>query len=85
MATLGGAKALQLDHILGNFAVGKVLDAFVLSVSAPVGGRIWIHPADTPTDVFQKLFHLADDRNITWVFVQGRDVTPSSLSSSSSS
>lgn len=73
LATLGGAKALKLDHRLGNFQLGKEFDAVVLS--AGVGNNIFVSQQyDTLEDVFQKCCNLADDRNVSRVFVQGRCV-----------
>lgn len=71
-ATLGGAKALDIDKVLGNFEVGKEADFVVLDLA--------------PTDLFQfrmqeianlpeKLFLLmilGDDRNVKETYVMGK-------------
>lgn len=73
-ATLGGARALELDHEIGNFAAGKTADFVALD------------PAVTPLqqlrdgacqDIMQRLFvlmTLGDDRNIAATWVNGRPV-----------
>ena len=38
LATLGSARTLQLDHLVGNFAVGKRFDAVCWSVEGGGGG-----------------------------------------------
>ncbi|GAX18812.1 guanine deaminase [Fistulifera solaris] len=75
MATLGGAYALNLQDHLGNFEIGKEFDAVVLTVQS----NIFVCPQrDTMADIFQKLCNLADDRNVSHVFVAGKQVIGSS-------
>lgn len=81
LATLGGAEALQVDSVVGNFVEGKEFDGLVVEV------------ADGPLDVFdipkleakksaeqkllelvQRFVYVGDDRNVQSVFVQGRKV-----------
>ncbi|EDW81446.1 uncharacterized protein Dwil_GK11019 [Drosophila willistoni] len=70
LATLGGAKALALDHITGNFAVGKQFDALLVDVSA----------LEQPTrslnvnELLEKFIYTGDDRNILKVFVAGKSI-----------
>jgi guanine deaminase len=73
LATLGGAEALGLDDIIGTFRVGMEFDAFILSGS---NSSPDIYPRDTLADIFQKLCMLGDDRNVSRVFVRGRQVVP---------
>ncbi|KAI5724168.1 hypothetical protein M8J76_016361 [Diaphorina citri] len=63
LATMGGAKALNLDGHIGNFACGKRFDALVINMDVP----------DSPLDFYQELtlqekflkfFFTGDDRNI---------------------
>ncbi|XP_075231637.1 guanine deaminase isoform X2 [Lycorma delicatula] len=70
LATLGGAKALQMENLIGNFTMGKDFDAL----------RIDLNCQDTPIDYFneltlseklQKFLYLGDDRNIRQVYVKG--------------
>ncbi|ELU04611.1 hypothetical protein CAPTEDRAFT_178545 [Capitella teleta] len=73
LATLGGSKVMGLDKEIGNFEKGKQFDAL----------RINPYVIDSPYDLFkrdeiedsiQKFFYLGDDRNITNVYVAGREV-----------
>jgi len=66
LATLGGAKALGLDHIIGEIAVNKEFDALILDADSQ--DNIDTFPSDSPSDVFQKICTLGDDRNISYVF-----------------
>ena len=70
LATLGGAESLNLQDYLGNFAVGKQMDAVILSP----GQNIFINDTDELADVFQKICNLGDDRNVRQVYVAGRQV-----------
>lgn len=72
LATLGGAEALGMDHIIGTFRVGMEFDAIVLTSSSSFLPDFF--PSDSLADKFQKLWILGDDRNISHVFVQGRRV-----------
>jgi len=69
LATLGGAKAIHLEDQLGNFGIGKLLDALVLS-----SNNIYVAEEDTVLDVWQKIMNLGDDRNVRQVYVAGRRV-----------
>ncbi|KNC46974.1 guanine deaminase [Thecamonas trahens ATCC 50062] len=71
MATMGGARVLDMHHSVGSFAVGKQFDAVVVDALAP----------DSPFDVFatdtslhalfEKYLILGDDRNHAAVYVAG--------------
>ncbi|XP_023165121.2 guanine deaminase [Drosophila hydei] len=67
LATLGGAKALALDHITGNFSVGKDFDALLVDVSVLEKP----HRAFTVDELLEKFIFTGDDRNIKAVFVAG--------------
>jgi guanine deaminase len=75
MATLGGAKVLGLDDVVGNFAVGKRFDALIVNPRAE-GGPIDVFDEDTIEDVFNKFCLLGDDRNIEEVIVNGARARP---------
>lgn len=74
LATLGGAEALGMEDRIGSFRVGMEFDAMVLTSSSSSSYLPDIFPSDSLTDKFQKLWILGDDRNISRVFVQGRQV-----------
>ncbi|XP_053971668.1 guanine deaminase isoform X1 [Hylaeus volcanicus] len=70
MATLGGAKALAMEHEIGNFVVGKEFDALVVDTNISVG-----HLDDlrnyTLEEKLQKFIYSGDDRNILEVYISG--------------
>lgn len=70
LATLGGAKALSLDHVTGNFAEGKEFDALLVDVSVMEKP----HRPLTVDELLEKFIYTGDDRNIKSVFVAGRIV-----------
>ncbi|NXH30350.1 GUAD deaminase, partial [Myiagra hebetior] len=86
LATLGGSQALGLDDVIGNFEVGKEFDALLINTKA----------SDSPFDLFsaddfevirrglmiRKLMAMpwGDDRNISEVYVAGKQVVPFSSS-----
>lgn len=83
LATLGGANALSLDNVCGNFAVGKDFDALLIDISKEP-----LDLFDIPSSVseksnashshldkmIQKFVYAGDDRNITKVFISGKQV-----------
>lgn len=83
LATLGGANALSLDNVCGNFAVGKDFDALLIDVSKEP-----LDLFDIPSSVseksdashshldkmIQKFVYAGDDRNIIKVFIAGKQV-----------
>ncbi|XP_051749942.1 guanine deaminase [Ctenopharyngodon idella] len=75
LATLGGSKALSLDEQIGNFVVGKDFDALRVNVCVP-DGPIDLFSDESPKDILEKFLNLGDDRNITEVYVSGRQVVP---------
>lgn len=68
LATLGGAKALALDHITGNFSVGKDFDALLVDVSVLEKP----HRPLTVDELLEKFIYTGDDRNIKAVYVAGK-------------
>ena len=73
LATRGGVEVLDLDHKIGNFAVGKDFDAAWTS-SEPLSSMTMREEDDSLKTLFEKFLMTGDDRNITQVFVQGRRV-----------
>ncbi|EPD6684390.1 guanine deaminase [Cronobacter sakazakii] len=72
LATLGGAKALGLDHLIGNFMPGKEADFVVLE---PTSTPLQQLRYDNSATLFDKLFvmmTLGDDRAIYRTYVDGR-------------
>ncbi|XP_047511366.1 guanine deaminase [Pieris napi] len=80
LATLGGAKALNLDEKIGNFAVGKEFDALVIdaySKNGPTDDYVYPLPADDEEhilNILQRFLYVGDDRNIVQVYVKGEIV-----------
>ncbi|WP_151670215.1 guanine deaminase [Nitrincola schmidtii] len=71
LATLGGAKALSLDHCIGNFLPGKEADFIVLDPSTTPLMRFRMEHCQ---DITEKLFVFAilgDDRLISATYVLG--------------
>ncbi|XP_043096688.1 guanine deaminase [Puntigrus tetrazona] len=75
LATLGGSEALSLDDQIGNFVVGKDFDALRVNVCIP-DGPIDLFPGEGPKVILEKFLNLGDDRNISEVYVAGRQVVP---------
>jgi guanine deaminase len=73
LATLGGAEALGMEKIFGNFLPGKKLDCLVVDVAEP-SGPIDVFEGDTLSNQFEKFLYLGDDRNIKVVMVDGKTV-----------
>ena len=73
-ATLGGANALGLEAVLGNFAVGKQFDAVRVKCE---NGAYDTFPECIPDGTprlhvdFEQFLNLGDDRNVAQVYVQG--------------
>ncbi|MET3075210.1 guanine deaminase [Pantoea leporis] len=73
-ATLGGAHALDLDDVIGNFNPGKEADFVVLD--AAVSPLQKLRDANSK-DIWERLFvmmTLGDDRNIAQTWVSGKPV-----------
>jgi guanine deaminase len=77
LATLGGAKALELQDYIGNFAVGKEADFIVLDLRAtPL--MAFRNPSPKPTtieelaDAVFTLMIMGDDRAIYATYIMGQ-------------
>ncbi|KAH9272750.1 hypothetical protein BASA83_004952 [Batrachochytrium salamandrivorans] len=78
LATLGGAKAMALEHSIGNIVAGKSFDVLLVDLeTSPDSGNstVDIFKHDDAMSLFEKFIYLGDDRNIKKVFVQGRLVS----------
>jgi cytosine/adenosine deaminase-related metal-dependent hydrolase len=73
LCTVGGAEVLGMDKVVGNFMVGKKVDALIIDVLAP-DSPIDTFGDETTSELFQKFLFLGDDRNIMAVYVDGRQV-----------
>ena len=71
-ATLGGAKALDLDSKLGNFNVGKEADFVVLNLNATALQTLRQQRAKNIEDALFALFTMGDDRNIQATYIYGQ-------------
>lgn len=72
LATLGGAKALSLDHLIGNFDVGKEADFVVLDPKATALQAKRTKKSRNIEDLLFSLIILGDDRNIAHTYVYGQ-------------
>ena len=74
LATLGGAKALNLDDRIGSFAPGREADFIVLRMdSTPLIARR-MKTARTPAEKLFALMMLGDDREIGATYIMGERV-----------
>ncbi len=71
LGTLGGAKAANLDKVVGSLEVGKEADFVVIDPTRKSGvpADMLGHNAD---DILSTLIYLGDDRMIVSTFVRGR-------------
>jgi guanine deaminase len=73
--TLGNARALSLDHLIGSFEPGREADVVVLD---PAAQRAMAHRLETARDLAEELFvlvTLGDDRNVVATYVMGARLT----------
>ncbi|OTG57378.1 guanine deaminase [Acinetobacter sp. ANC 3903] len=73
-ATLGGAKALDLDDKLGNFNLGKEADFIVLDLKATALQALRQERAKGIEDALFALMTMGDDRNIHATYIYGTPV-----------
>jgi guanine deaminase len=74
LATLGGARVLNLDSKIGNFEKGKDFDALLVDLNGSKEKPIHIFKHDSLMDIFEKFVYLGDDRHLSRIFVNGRQV-----------
>lgn len=78
LATLGGAEALCMGHITGNFSVGKQFDALIVEASPMIKLFSDIQSPKIGTqrlkDLVERFIYAGDDRNIVQVFVSGKRI-----------
>ena len=71
VATLGGARALRLDHCIGNFAVGKEADFVVLDLEATPLLERRMQSLSTVEERLFALIMLGDDRCLHETYLMG--------------
>ena len=74
MATLGNARALQLDNCIGNFETGKEADFIVIDLGATPLQSLRQSTAATITEKLFALMTLGDEHNIASTFLMGKEV-----------
>ncbi|XP_059218467.1 guanine deaminase [Stomoxys calcitrans] len=83
LATLGGAEALTMDKVCGNFEIGKEFDALVVDTSIYPSHNFGLYnPEDYEKksdevkllEMVQKFIYTGDDRNIVQVYVAGKQI-----------
>ncbi|XP_046982473.1 guanine deaminase isoform X1 [Schistocerca americana] len=74
LATMGGANALSMGNEVGCFKAGMHFDALVVDLNAGPGTVVFEDLPLKPLEMVQKFIYCGDDRNITAVFVEGREL-----------
>jgi len=71
MATLGGAKVLNMEDSIGSFEVDKQFDALLIDVNVS-NSPVDVYPQDSAETKVTRFLYAGDDRNISAVYVAGR-------------
>ena len=69
LATMGGAKVLGLEHVIGNFSIGK--DADFIVVDADKIDPLKNSRGRKGKEMLSQLVHRGDDRVVSGTYVQG--------------
>ncbi len=72
LATLGAARALGLDDVIGNFEAGKEADFIVVDPHASSITSRRSRTANSIEELLFSLIFLGDDRNIVTTYIGGR-------------
>ncbi|MEI6859703.1 MAG: guanine deaminase [Shewanella sp.] len=72
LATLGGAKSLSLDHLIGNFEIGKEADFVVIDPCATPLQQLRYDNSKSLIDELFVIMTLSDDRSIYRTYVDGK-------------
>src|SRR5215203_2629924 len=72
LATMGGAKVLGLEHVVGNFSIGKEADFIV--VDADKIDPLKNSRGRKGKEMLSQLVHRGDDRVVSATYVQGVNV-----------
>ena len=73
-ATLGNARALQLDSVIGNFVPGKEADFVVLDWAASEAQRLRQGRSQTINDLLFALMMLGDEVNVLRTYILAEQV-----------
>ncbi len=76
LATLGGATALGLERVTGNFAPGKDVDFVVINPAMFDSGREAYPVGDRPDMILSRLVFLGSERAVEQTYVRGRRCYP---------
>uniref|UniRef100_A0A7S2SDE5 Amidohydrolase-related domain-containing protein n=1 Tax=Rhizochromulina marina TaxID=1034831 RepID=A0A7S2SDE5_9STRA len=75
LATAGGARALAMEDTVGSLEVGQAFDALVVQPGrSSQRSGLDLFPGDSLETAVEKFLHCGDDRDISQVYVQGRQV-----------
>ena len=74
LATLGGAKALHLDKVIGNFEKGKEADFIVLDVASSELLEFRLEQCKTLEERLFVIQMLANDRIVEQTYILGQPV-----------
>lgn len=74
LATLGGAKALHLDNVIGNFEEGKEADFVVLDLASSELLKFRLAQCKTLEEKLFVIQMLANDRIVTQTYILGQPV-----------
>jgi guanine deaminase len=74
LATLGGARALDLEGTIGNFAIGCEADFIVMDYAATSFLKFRIGHAKTLHEQLFAMMMLGDDRCIEQTYIMGKSV-----------
>jgi guanine deaminase len=72
LATLGAARALSLEHAIGNFETGREADFVVIEPGASVLSARRSERVSGIDELLFSLMFLGDDRHVAATYIQGR-------------
>ncbi|KAG0330618.1 hypothetical protein BG004_002066 [Podila humilis] len=73
LATVGGARVMELQDKIGNFEVGKEFDAILVNTNVE-NSPVDVFTHDCVETQFEKYLFVGDDRNNEKIYVQGKEV-----------
>ncbi|ATF95363.1 Guanine deaminase [Cedecea neteri] len=74
MATLGGARALSLDHVIGSFTPGKEADFIVINPQSDNALKIRTENSKSVESKIFAIEMMGDDRTIEHTYIMGEKV-----------